>query len=85
MLDLKKDVEAETGRAFSLTIAGGTEAHLIAPELAASGVGVLVLSPRSFPYDWERKRMYVVSAWCDDNMHTDLRCQPTWTAADEGH
>ncbi|KAI5900749.1 uncharacterized protein SCHCODRAFT_02483778 [Schizophyllum commune H4-8] len=57
LLDLKKDVEAETGRAFSLTIAGGTEAHLIAPELAASGVGVLVLSPRSFPYDWERKRI----------------------------
>ncbi|KAL1703300.1 hypothetical protein EV121DRAFT_281199 [Schizophyllum commune] len=57
LLDLKKDLEAETGRAFSLTIAGGTEAHLIAPELAASGVGVLVLSPRSFPYDWERKRI----------------------------
>ncbi|KAL1744952.1 hypothetical protein HDZ31DRAFT_37449 [Schizophyllum fasciatum] len=57
LLDVKAEVEAATKRTINITIAGGTEAHLVAPQLAAADVGVIVLSPRSFPYDWERKRI----------------------------
>ncbi|TRM61307.1 hypothetical protein BD626DRAFT_502095 [Schizophyllum amplum] len=57
LLEMKAEVEAETGKRFMMTIAGGTEAHLVARQLAAADVGVVVLSPRSFPYDWERRRI----------------------------
>lgn len=31
---------------MKMTILGGTEAHLLAPELAAANVGVVLLPPR---------------------------------------
>ncbi|KAJ7056247.1 hypothetical protein C8F01DRAFT_993443, partial [Mycena amicta] len=39
-----------------LVIAGGTEAHLLAKELGAAGVGVL-LQQRPYPGTWEEKRI----------------------------
>jgi hypothetical protein len=44
---------------MKLTITGGAEAHLLAKELAAARVGVVLNPPRPFPYVWEDRRMYV--------------------------
>ncbi|CAK5272083.1 unnamed protein product [Mycena citricolor] len=56
LLVLKKEVESSTGKAFKLTITGATEAHLLAKELGAAGVGVIV-NPRPFPNEWEQRRI----------------------------
>ncbi|CAK5272162.1 unnamed protein product [Mycena citricolor] len=56
LLVLKKEVEASTGKAFKLTITGATEAHLLAKELGAAGVGI-ILNPRPFPGLWEQRRV----------------------------
>ena len=44
-----------------LTIVGAAEAHLLAKELAESRVGVVLVPFRSFPFEWESRRMYVAS------------------------
>ncbi|TFK90568.1 hypothetical protein K466DRAFT_543238 [Polyporus arcularius HHB13444] len=56
LISLKKEVEAKTGNAIKLTIAGATEAHLLAAELAQANVGVIVTPSRSFPYNWDERR-----------------------------
>ena len=48
LIALKREVEKKTGKAFKMTFAGGTEAHLIADELAAENVGVIVTPTRSY-------------------------------------
>ena len=64
LLRLKGEIEhkvfSETNlhKELKLTFSGATEAHLLARELRQAKVGVLV-RPRSFPYTWESKRMYV--------------------------
>ncbi|KAF7375144.1 Carbohydrate esterase family 9 protein [Mycena sanguinolenta] len=57
LLLLKKEVEAHHGRAMQLTFMGGAEAHLLAAEIAAAGVGVILTPSRSYPYTWEHRRM----------------------------
>ncbi|KAJ6469481.1 hypothetical protein C8R45DRAFT_432289 [Mycena sanguinolenta] len=56
LLVLKKQVEAAKGTPMQLTIAGATEAHLLAKEIAAAGVGVLI-EQRPYPSRWEQKRL----------------------------
>jgi hypothetical protein len=36
--------------------AGGQEAHLLASELAAANIAVILTSPRAFPTTWDRRR-----------------------------
>ena len=48
LVALKKEVEKKTGTSMKLTFAGGTEAHMIADELAEAGVGVIVVPTRSY-------------------------------------
>ena len=48
LVSLKKEVEEKTGIPMKLTFAGATEAHLIADELSAAGVGVIVTPTRSY-------------------------------------
>ncbi|KAJ7242763.1 composite domain of metallo-dependent hydrolase [Mycena haematopus] len=59
LLLLKKEVEAQYGPTMKMemTFVGGAEAHLLAPEIAAAGVGVILAPPRSFPYTWEQRRI----------------------------
>ncbi|KAJ6468464.1 hypothetical protein C8R45DRAFT_1018898 [Mycena sanguinolenta] len=57
LLLLKKEVEAHHGRTMQLTFMGGAEAHLLAPEIAAAGVGVILAPSRSYPYTWEHRRI----------------------------
>lgn len=54
---LKKEVEVAKGTTLRLTIAGAAEAHLLAEELGEAGVGVVLSPSRSFPYEWEDRRM----------------------------
>ena len=54
---LKKEVERASGKKLKFTITGGTEAHLLARELAAASIGVILNPPRPFPYEWESTRM----------------------------
>ena len=55
---LKSEVEVETHKTVKLTITGGTEAHLLAKELAEAHIGVILSPSRPFPDVWEDRRMY---------------------------
>ncbi|KZV62706.1 carbohydrate esterase family 9 protein, partial [Peniophora sp. CONT] len=57
LLVLKKQVEREVGSKVKLTIAGGSEAHIVKDELASAGVGVVLLPVRPFPATWEQRRI----------------------------
>ncbi|KIJ15978.1 hypothetical protein PAXINDRAFT_99322 [Paxillus involutus ATCC 200175] len=57
LLKLKKEVEAASGVLMKMTLIGAAEAHLVAAELAAANVGVIVTPPRSFPFTWEGRRI----------------------------
>ncbi|KAF8207208.1 hypothetical protein K438DRAFT_1714110 [Mycena galopus ATCC 62051] len=57
LLLLKQEVEARYGKTIKMTIVGGAEAHLLAPQIAAAGVGVILTPPRGFPYFWEQRRI----------------------------
>lgn len=54
---LKKEVETRTGEPIKLTITGGLEAHLLAPQLAEANIGVIQVPARPFPTVWDRRRM----------------------------
>ncbi|KAJ7510407.1 hypothetical protein B0H11DRAFT_1187413 [Mycena galericulata] len=54
---LKKEVENIKGRSIQMTIAGGSEAHLLAKELGEAGVGIILNPARSFPLVWEFRRI----------------------------
>lgn len=57
LIVLKREVEEKTGARIQMTIAGATEAHLLAKELAAAKIGVVLVPSRPFPATWEQKRM----------------------------
>ncbi|PCH43664.1 hypothetical protein WOLCODRAFT_75840 [Wolfiporia cocos MD-104 SS10] len=57
LIRLKMEVEAQTGRTLRLTIAGAAEAHLLAAELAEANIGVILSPARSYPFDWDRRRI----------------------------
>ncbi|KAJ7600764.1 carbohydrate esterase family 9 protein [Mycena floridula] len=54
---LKSQVEKALGNQINMVFSGATEAHLIAEEIGAAGVGVLVTSIRPFPSQWEQRRL----------------------------
>ncbi|KAJ7669296.1 carbohydrate esterase family 9 protein [Mycena polygramma] len=56
VLVLKKEVEAVSGTPIRLTLAGASEAHLLAKEIGEAGVGVIV-EQRPFPGMWEQQRI----------------------------
>ncbi|PIL26899.1 hypothetical protein GSI_10037 [Ganoderma sinense ZZ0214-1] len=55
--EAKEEEEKEKRKKVKVTIAGGREAHLLARELGAAGVGVLLTQPRPFPKEWEARRI----------------------------
>ncbi|CAE6507923.1 unnamed protein product [Rhizoctonia solani] len=57
LLELKSEIEDLTSVPLRLTFAGATEAHLIAKEIAAADVGVIVIPTRSFPASWDQARI----------------------------
>lgn len=58
LLGLKAEVEKASGMQLTLTISGASEAHLLASELGAAGVGIVLNPIRQFPKLWEQRRMY---------------------------
>ena len=54
---MKKEVEDKMKIEMRLTITGGAEAHLVAKELGAANVGVILIPSRPSPYVWEGRRM----------------------------
>jgi hypothetical protein len=57
LLELKSEIEDVTARPLRITFAGAAEAHILAPQIAAAGVGVIVIPTRPFPASWDQKRM----------------------------
>jgi hypothetical protein len=57
LLSLKSEYEETTGKRLKLTFSGGSEAHLLANEIARAGVSVVVTSSRPYPWLWEQRRM----------------------------
>ena len=60
LIDLKEDVEEETGIDLRLVFSGASEAHLLAKEIGRAGVGVILNPSRPFPIEWRSRRMCVV-------------------------
>jgi imidazolonepropionase-like amidohydrolase len=57
LLELKEEVEAETGKKIRLTFTAAQEAHLLAKEIGEAGVGVILRAVRPFPSSWESQRI----------------------------
>ena len=57
LIILKKEVELENKMSIQMTITGGTEAHLLARELAEAQIGVILTPSRPSPKHWEERRM----------------------------
>ncbi|KAF7428612.1 hypothetical protein PC9H_007839 [Pleurotus ostreatus] len=57
LIKLKAEVEAQTEIPIRLTFSGANEAHLIAEEIAAANIGVVLVQYRPFPSTWEKKRI----------------------------
>ncbi|KIM54979.1 hypothetical protein SCLCIDRAFT_135619 [Scleroderma citrinum Foug A] len=72
LVALKAEVEAQSNVPMKLTIMGGAEAHLLAPELAEANVGVIVSPVRSFPLSWEGRRTLPGPPLTEDNVLTAL-------------
>jgi hypothetical protein len=56
VLRVKKDVETVTDAAIRLVIVGGAESYLVATELAAANVGVVLAPMLSYASDWDQRR-----------------------------
>ncbi|KAF8070512.1 carbohydrate esterase family 9 protein [Lyophyllum atratum] len=57
LIHLKQEVEKQNGNAIRLTFTGASEAHLLAKEIGAAGVGVILAPSRPFPGTWESRRI----------------------------
>ncbi|KAL4063424.1 hypothetical protein J3A83DRAFT_4090850, partial [Scleroderma citrinum] len=68
----KAEIEAQSNVSMKLTIMGGAEAHLLAPELATADVGVIVSPVRSFPFSWEGRHILPGPPLTKDNVLTTL-------------
>ncbi|KAF4563368.1 hypothetical protein EYR40_006911 [Pleurotus pulmonarius] len=57
LIKLKAEIEAQTETPIRVTFSGANEAHLIAEEIAAANIGVILVQYRPFPSTWEKKRI----------------------------
>ncbi|KAJ3553840.1 hypothetical protein NM688_g3408 [Phlebia brevispora] len=57
VIQMKQEVEDQTGTELRITILGGSEAHILAPELAEAKIGVILYPPRPYPYMWDNRRV----------------------------
>ncbi|GAA5854825.1 hypothetical protein JCM8547_004085 [Rhodosporidiobolus lusitaniae] len=56
LINLKKQVEEESGRELRLIIHGAAEAWLLVRELAAAKIAVILTPVRAFPETWDERR-----------------------------
>ncbi|KIJ40920.1 hypothetical protein M422DRAFT_780574 [Sphaerobolus stellatus SS14] len=71
LIRVKREVH-DAGFPIKVTIAGGTEAHLLADELAEADIGVILIPVRSFPGEWERRRIIQGPPLTEKNLVTIL-------------
>jgi hypothetical protein len=57
LVNLKREFEDITWKKLRLTFSGATEAHLLAEEIAKADISVILTSPRTYPFNWEQRRM----------------------------
>ncbi len=57
LIKLKREYHETTGRNVQFTFAGGTEAHLLADDIAKENISVILTPSRPFPVDWDKRRM----------------------------
>ncbi|KAF7342244.1 Composite domain of metallo-dependent hydrolase [Mycena venus] len=57
LLVLKSDFEAIHHTSLRLTFAGATEAHLLAAQIGAAGVSVILAPARPYPQTWDYRRI----------------------------
>lgn len=57
VIKLKREVEEGIRKELKLTLSGASEAHLLAKEISEAGIGVVIRRSRSFPEEWEYRRM----------------------------
>lgn len=57
LLSLKAEYETASGSILRLTFSGAAEAHLLAKEIAAAGVSVILSPARAYPEKWDARRM----------------------------
>ncbi|GAA6052454.1 hypothetical protein JCM3770_001121 [Rhodotorula araucariae] len=56
LIRLKGEIEAAGARSQRWVLHGGQEAHLVAAQLAAARIGVVLTPARSFPATWDARR-----------------------------
>ena len=85
LVSLKEEFEVTTrNHHLKLTFSGAAEAHILAEEIARANISVILTSPRSYPFTWEQRRMYVSFIlflfffWCLEvvNIHRRLPGPP---------
>ncbi|KAJ7494939.1 hypothetical protein FB451DRAFT_1163676 [Mycena latifolia] len=57
LLRLKNEYETVTPYSFWMTFTGASEAHLLAAEIAAAGVSVILSPARPYPANWDSRRI----------------------------
>lgn len=57
LLLLKGEVEDRIGSRMRMVFSGATEAHLLAPEISNSGVGIILNSLKPYPTTWDGRRI----------------------------
>ncbi|KAJ7182422.1 hypothetical protein C8R43DRAFT_1100885 [Mycena crocata] len=57
LLSLKAEFDVGSHARLRMTFAGATEAHLLAAEIGAAGVSVVLAPARPYPETWDRRRI----------------------------
>jgi len=57
LINLKKEIETEHGTLMQITFAGASEAHILAKEIGAAKVGIILSPARPFPGTWKSRRV----------------------------
>ena len=57
LINLKKEIETERKTRLRITFSGASEAHIVAKEIGAANVGVILNPARPFPATWKSRRM----------------------------
>lgn len=92
-LRVKKDVESLTSSKIHLAIIGGAESHLVADELAAAQVGVVLAPLQSFATSWDQRRALsgapltngtAIDVLLDAGVTTAIGLEEDWLVRDLG-
>ncbi|KAK3490004.1 hypothetical protein B0T13DRAFT_440170 [Neurospora crassa] len=92
-LRVKKDVESLTSSKIHLAIIGGAESHLVADELAAAQVGVVLAPLQSFAASWDQRRALsgapltngtAIDVLLDAGVTTAIGLEEDWLVRDLG-